>query len=127
MSSNLRPLACNRYGFTLIELMTVVVIAGLLAALAIPRFAMASWQTKEKEAELALKHLYTIQNVYQAEAGQFATTVAALQGFGFQPGNLNHYEQFNDSHMPSNACLNPVDADLSGKRIDFDSGRITDC
>ena len=39
----------NNKGFTLIELMIVVVIIGILAAMAIPRFMEASTKTKQAE------------------------------------------------------------------------------
>jgi prepilin-type N-terminal cleavage/methylation domain-containing protein len=117
----------DRHGFTLIELMIVVVIIGILSAMAVPRFTLASWRTKEKEAEIVLKQLYTVQSVYRAERGDFAGTVADLRTIGFDPPNMQHYEGVTDAHVISNACLSPLDASLSGKRIDFDTGRLSDC
>ena len=54
----------NKKGFTLIELMIVVVIIGILAALAIPRFMRATTQTKQSEAKLILKQIYVNERTY---------------------------------------------------------------
>ncbi|HEX6750522.1 MAG TPA: prepilin-type N-terminal cleavage/methylation domain-containing protein [Longimicrobium sp.] len=73
----------NSKGFTLIELMIVVVIIGILAALAIPRFTQASARAKEKEADGILKQIYTLENAYYANNGTWATTDANLQTVGW--------------------------------------------
>jgi len=77
----------NRHGgFTLIELMIVVVIMGILAALAIPRFMRASTKSKQSEAKLLLKQIHTMEMQYrQANTtywGQGITaSAAASQAF----------------------------------------------
>jgi prepilin-type N-terminal cleavage/methylation domain-containing protein len=82
----------NRKGFTLIELMIVVVIIGILAAIAIPKFNNASARAKEKEADGILKQFYTLQQTYFAEKGSFADSDAALQTVGWAaPTGLKHY------------------------------------
>ena len=57
----------NRKGFTLIELMIVVVIIGILAALAIPRFMATSGKAKKSEAKTILKQLYQLERAYFQE------------------------------------------------------------
>ncbi len=71
-------------GFTLIELMIVVVIIGILAAMAIPRFMRASTKSKQAEAKLILKQIYTMQRAYrQLKDGYYpsdGSTVVAQPG-----------------------------------------------
>lgn len=82
----------NRDGFTLIELMIVVVIIGILAAIAIPKFNNASARAKEKEADGILKQFYTLQQTYRAEHGQFATSEADLITVGYEtPVGIKNY------------------------------------
>ena len=81
-------------GFTLIELMVVVVIIGILAALAIPRFTQASARAKEKEADGILKQIYTLQNAYYANNGTYAASSTALQTVGWDPNTTNGLKNY---------------------------------
>src|SRR5439155_16954963 len=60
----------NRTGFTLLELLIVVVIIGLLAAIAIPKFA----NTKEKAYIASMKS--DLRNLMTAEEAYFADSMA---------------------------------------------------
>ena len=55
-------------GFTLIELMIVVAIIGILAAIAIPNFVAYQAKSKQSEAKVSLGAIFTSAVAYQAES-----------------------------------------------------------
>ena len=63
----------NQKGFTLIELMIVVAIIGILAAIAIPNFMNYQCKAKQSEAKSALGDIRTMQEAYFAEHDGFGT------------------------------------------------------
>lgn len=62
----MRPNSRHR-GFTLIEILIVLVIIGILAGLAIPRFVGATSRAKQVEAKQVLRQIYTMQVSHRIE------------------------------------------------------------
>ena len=63
----------NKKGFTLIELMIVVAIIGILAAIAIPNFLKFQAKSKQSEAKTNLKGIYTAETGYFGENNSYGT------------------------------------------------------
>jgi type IV pilus assembly protein PilA len=75
-------------GFTLIELMIVVAIIGILAAIAIPNFIKFQAKSKQTEAKSNLKAVFTAQRSQFQEHDKYLTNVGEL---GFSPERGNRY------------------------------------
>jgi type IV pilus assembly protein PilA len=70
----------NQKGFTLIELMIVVAIIGILAAIAIPNFLTYQAKSKQSEAKVGLGAIATSAIAYNAEVTGSPTYVVANVG-----------------------------------------------
>jgi len=63
----------SKKGFTLIELMIVVAIIGILAAIAIPNFLRFQAKSKQSEAKTNLGGIFTAQTAYFGEKNTYGT------------------------------------------------------
>ncbi|MBY0554790.1 prepilin-type N-terminal cleavage/methylation domain-containing protein [bacterium] len=65
----------NNKGFSLIELMVVVAIIGVLAAIGVPQYAKFQAKTRQSEAKGHLSALFTAENSFKSEWNLYTTDV----------------------------------------------------
>ncbi len=79
--------------FTLVELMVVIVIIGILAALAIPRFMQATSKAKVTEFKPVLKQIFTLEDAFRTESP--SSSYGALTAVGFMAPTNSARSYFN--------------------------------
>jgi len=68
----------RRRGFTLIEVLIVVIILGILATLSVPQFTRIIGRARMAEAWAGLGAMRTAQSVYKMDTGVYATAIDDL-------------------------------------------------
>lgn len=81
-------------GFTLIELMIVVAILGILAAIAIPNFMRFQAKSKQSEAKTNLGAIGTTAEAWRSENDQYIVT--AIGDLGWAPQGTSRYSYWYD-------------------------------
>ncbi|MBW1889094.1 MAG: type II secretion system major pseudopilin GspG [Deltaproteobacteria bacterium] len=87
----------NTRGFTLIELMVVIVILGILAGLIVPRIMGRPEEAKQLKAKLTIESLETSLRLYKLDTGSYPTTEQGLQALIERPDTGNVPKGYRDS------------------------------
>lgn len=75
----------NRHGFTLIEIMVVIVILALLAALVGPKLMGRTDDAKITDAKVQIKNMETALKLYKLDNGSFPATEQGLGALVSKP------------------------------------------
>jgi len=105
-------------GFTLIELMIVVAIIGILAALAIPNFMRFQAKSKQSEAKANLKSIFTAEKSYAAEKDKYG---ASFNDIGFEPERGNRYAYYLGAGTPEVRAAATIPAVTNANVIEVDT------
>jgi type IV pilus assembly protein PilE len=81
----MKKLICREEGFSLTELLVVIVVIGILILLALPKFSSIVSRAKETEAKIMLKHLHTLEQSYFFENDTYTAEFVKL---GFEQEKL---------------------------------------
>ena len=85
MSLNLPNMRTDKRGFSLIELMVVIVILGILAALIAPRLIGRTDEAKVVQVRVQIEGLETALKLYKLDNGAYPSTEQGLQALIQQP------------------------------------------
>ena len=75
----MRPGFMNQRGFTLIELMVVIVILGVLAGLIIPRIMGRPEEARRMKARIQIESIETALKLYKLDNGPYPSTEQGLE------------------------------------------------
>lgn len=79
-------------GFTLVELLVVMIIIGLLAALVGPRFIRQEEKAKIKAAKAQIELLSTALDTFRLDIGRYPSSEEGLDALVRKPGSVDKWD-----------------------------------
>jgi general secretion pathway protein G len=108
-------------GFTLVELLVVMVIIGLLAALVVPRFVRQEEKAKIKAARAQIELLGTALDTFRLDVGSYPTTQEGLEALRRQPSGLSKWDgPYLKKEVPSDPWGKPYVYKSPGEHGSYD-------
>lgn len=120
----LRKSARKRKGFTLVEVLVVVVILGLLAAISVPRVLEYLDQANRTAAKVQIQQITQALDLYRLNNGTYPTTEQGLEALvrkpTISPVPRNYLPGGYLKQLPLDPWKNPYLYRCPGERGDFD-------
>ncbi len=118
--------ASRKHGFTLIEIMVVIVILGILAGLIVPRIIGRPEEARRIKAKIQLKGLETALKLYRLDNSSYPSTEQGLQALvsppvsGRLPSSWREYGYLEKRKVPADPWGNDYVYLSPGIHNDFD-------
>jgi general secretion pathway protein G len=109
-------------GWSLIELIVVLVILGLLAAVVGPRVVEKLSQGKAQVAKIQIKEIEGALQLFSFDVGRYPTTSEGLESLIRNPGNLEAWKSayLNKTELPKDPWGKPYSYRCPGNHGDYD-------
>jgi general secretion pathway protein G len=123
-------------GFTLIELMIVVVILGILATIIMPRMLGRPEQARRMKAKIDIRNIESALALFKTDTGRFPTTSEGLEVLVSDPGikgynndgylDKAHLDSWGNKYIYISPGLHSKDYDLESYGKDGEDGGTGD-
>ena len=117
----LSPGKARARGFTLLELLVVMVILGMLAAYVGPRYFSQLGKSEQKTAKVQIEGLGKALDTYRLDTGHYPTTEQGLNALMVKPGDEPKWNgPYLQKAVPPDPWGKPYQYRSPGQEGDFD-------
>jgi len=117
----LRRRVAGQRGFTLVELLVVMVILGLLAALVVPAYLGRERKARSQAAKTQIELLGTALDTFRLDTGRYPTSQEGLAALRTNPGGLPRWDgPYLKKEVPLDPWGRPYLYESPGQHGDYD-------